>query len=529
MRTLLRTDTSHRQAPSALAKGLTGALLLLLLCATVNAEVITTAYRTEVSTHSWRPIPLRTVSRLVEAQVLQALTKSGRLSLVRAKKQDGLTGRVLSLKISARIIEDAAQFSVFLQITPAQKLPIGALASVVTRSIYRMDHKAIHRTLARTAQQAAAKLEAVLNVRLDQLAAGDDALKSASPASGVLPVDWGQELRAAKRSRIRGAESQQLRQVETLSLAAEKRAAARLTLAHCALASGKLSVRISCIDALAQLAKTRPFAQRALIATLVLPPPKDDRRLWREARRKAFMATTTFEGVALEEALQAWLHIFSADYSLDYQLFGGRREEWSLLDPIADYLMRRSRPTPNLEIALAACSRPSKKGRVANDACLKVMRLLPARRRLRLLYRQLALRPAFDTRETWRGWTKLFETAIEGVKALPDALQTLCAARIQRSFTWRDRADCVEALAQRARPTAKLVDFLVNTYRSADSSLIAYVDRGLWRLAQRQPTLCARIKQRFSPLLREGGYPIYRAFAQRPDVLKRCEKQRTAR
>ena len=134
-------------------------------------------------------------------------------------------------------------------------------------------------------------------------------------------------MRLQGRGRALGAGA--LRQVQAR---ARSEAGARLALAHCAARTGRSDVQLRCVDALARLARRHGSAQRVIVGVLFSRPPRRYSGPWRKARLRAFRISTSFTGAALQEAIQAWVQILGSDHSDDYQLFGGRREDYQIME-----------------------------------------------------------------------------------------------------------------------------------------------------------------------------------------------------
>lgn len=503
-------------------------VLLLCLLGTGRAEgrVATIRCRTTVSTYSWHPLPLKTIGRLVEGRVLQAITRSGKLTLqpagARSKPPD------MDLNITARIIEDAGQFSVFLTAVPRRQDKAGSLAAVSTLSIRNKKFKGIQLQMERAANTAAAKLEALLSPNLLGMAR-DGLEKVIVPVDpeGRSSADWASSLhlKGGKTTRLGNASA-----LQQFSVRAQKEAGARMALANCATSGGtKPGLRSRCIDALAQLARRHPSAQRAIVAVLFQPPPgRRASRAWSDARRRAFRISTGFTGVALDEAIQAWLHILASDHSDQYHLFGGRREDYMLMETISKYFARRS-SVPNLDLALAQCSRPAKKkGAPPDSYCLKVMKSVPLPRRLALLYRQLSAPVEYSLYERWRGWTGMLQTVIDRNKPLHPAVEHLCKKRVLRSFWDVDRKECLRALGSQGLSTAKLARFLVRVFLSADKGIYFAIRDALRDLMKRKPALCPVLERSLGERVARGAFPMYYRSSEVPQSLSFCRKQSKA-
>ena len=500
------------------------ALLLALLSvpgAEAEARVAAVRCETTVSTYTWQPLPLKTIKRVVQGRVLQVLTRTGRLTLMptgaAGKKED------LTLKVAARIIEDAQQFSVFISAIPRRQSQAGSLAAVATRSIRGRDHKGIQQEMERAADQAANKLSKLLTPYLALITSDGPASGRSLRAPGKLPsVDWARALQlgAGKGAgRISGAAA-----LRAFSARAGKEASARMSLARCASRGGQRGMRTRCIDALAQLARRHPSAQRAIIAVLFEPPPRRRDNDWQKARRRAFRITTSFSGAALQEAIQSWLYLLASDHSDNYYLFGGRREDYLLLETISRYLARNP-AVPNLDLALARCSRPAKKKAAPPDQyCLRVMKAVPQQRRLALLYRQLAAPPKYSFYDPWKAWLRMLESVIDRNRPLHPAVEQICMQRIQRSFWDPDRRDCLGYLSKQGRVNDKLLKFLVGVFVTHDSSIDSAIRDALRQLVKRKPALCPALERLLGPRLATGAFPKYYRQYQLPAALKWCRQ-----
>ena len=488
----------------------------LLTPATAAARTASVKCETKVSTYSWYPLPLKTISRIVEARVLQKLTRSGRLTL----HPPGAAGKApdLNLKITARIIEDAQQFSVFVSAQPLKKEQAGSMASVATRPINQRNHKAIQVAIEQAADEAGRKMEDLVTPFVDLMSEEGDSGK-------FVPLDietggdvsWSMGLRLGKAlGKFKG-------NLGSLTARAGKEASARMSLAHCAVGADKPGMQTRCIDALAQLSRRHPSAQRAIIAVLFSAPPKKRSNEWEAVRRRAFRVTTSFSGPALQEAIQAWLFMLASDHSDNYHLFGGRREDYLIMETVATYLARNPQ-VPNLDRALAWCARPAKKDNKPPDSyCLKVMKSIPVTRRLALLYPQLAAPPSYSHREPWRAWTAMLETVIDRGKPLHPAVEKLCKRRVMRSFWKVDRKDCVEALGKQGRPTTQLLRFLIGVFISQDKEITFRVRDALKDIVKRNPKLCPRLKKTLGRFVGRGAFPMYYPRDYEVDVLKSCK------
>jgi hypothetical protein len=527
-----------RTSPSPLKACLTVTLLWTTVAAPARAAspVATVHCDSSVSTLSWEPLPRTTILRVVQGRVLQVLTRSGRLALLPAKGSDPAD---LKLKIVARIIEDAAQFSVFVSATPRRLSNVGSLAAVATHSIAKQSHKGIQRQMERTADEAGEKLAKLLEPRLHLIRGGGDQLVPYGTARQQ-QLNWGRGLaaRAGGRLAARLLAKGGGKTLDEVRLQAEKEANARLALGRCALGARDAELQTRCIDALAQLARRHPFAQRAIIAVLMQAPPKKPRdkhqhygTAWKAARRKAFTISTTFEGVAHEEAVQAWLQIFGAD-NADYYLMGYTREDTELLRPIADYLKRR-KAVPNLDLALTRCTRMSRDGKPPNSYCLSVVQKLPPNRRVALLYDVMkGFDLDHDTRGEYRAWSGMLRTVSSD--PLHPMIEKICRERIQRSFNYYDRTTCLDALGRYGEPTPDLLGFVVQTFVTAKTpDSIAGVPKVAFRsvsamesLVRRRPELCVHLIKILKPHIDSGSYPkLYKRQDYVPRGYQRCLEQ----
>ena len=490
---------------------------LLLWSTPVAARTASVKCETSVSTYSWYPLPLKTISRIVEGRVLEKLTRSGRITLHPPGAGDRAPD--LNLRITARIIEDAQQFSVFISAQPRKKDQAGSMASVATRPINQRNHKAIQLAMEQAADEAGRKLEALVNPFVDLLSEEGESGKFVALDGGEGgATDWSASLHLGK---ARGAFKGNL---DTITARASKEASARMALAHCAVGADKPGMQTRCIDALAQLSRRHPSAQRAIIAVLFSAPPKKRSNEWEQVRRRAFRVTTSFTGPALQEAIQAWLFMLASDHSDNYRLFGGRREDYQIMETVASYLARNSN-LPNLDRALAWCSRPAKKDNKPPDQyCLKVMKSIPVPRRLALLHRQLAALPSYSHREPWRAWTAMLETVVDRGKPLHPEVERICKRRIMRSFWKVDRKDCMEALGKYGRPTRALLRFVIGVFISQDKEMVFRSRDALKDLVKRNPKLCPYLKKKLGSFVARGQFPMYypRDY-EGPRVLEKCK------
>ncbi len=495
------------------------ALLLLLPPGAAEARTASVKCETKVSTYSWYPLPLKTISRIVEGRVLQKLTRSGRLTLHPPGAGDKAPD--LKLRITARIIEDAQQFSVFVSARPRNKDRAGSMASVATRPINQRNSKAIQAAIEKAADEAGRKLEALVNPYVDLLSeVGDSGKIVPMELDRAGAASWSADLR------LRGARGKFKGNLSSLTARARKEASARMALAHCAVGAAQHGMQTRCIDALAQLSRSHPSAQRALIAVLFSAPPKKRNNEWQKVRRRAFRVTTSFSGAALQEAIQAWLFLLASDHSDNYRLFGGRREDYQIMETVADYLARNTH-VPNLDRALALCSRPAKKKNKPPDQyCLKVIKRIPVARRLSLLYRQLARPPSYSFYEPWRAWTSMLSTVVDRGKRLHPAVEALCKRRIMRSFWNVDRKDCLEALGNQGRPTAKLLRFLVGVFVSMDKEIVFRARDALKDITRRNPKLCPLLIKTLGRFHRRQAYPMYYPRDYEIQPLENCRKNR---
>ncbi len=488
----------------------------LLWAAPAGARTASLKCETKVSTYSWYPLPLKTISRIVEGRVLQKLTRSGRLTLHPPGAGDKAPD--LKLRITARIIEDAQQFSVFISAQPRKKDQAGSMASVATRPINQRNHKAIQKAMEQAADEAGRKLEALVNPFVDLLSEEGESGKFVPLEAGGDGVDWSAGLHLGKaKGAFRG-------NLGAITARASKEASARMALAHCAVGAAKPGMQTRCIDALAQLSRRHPSAQRAIIAVLFSSPPKKRTSEWENVRRRAFRVTTSFTGPALQEAIQAWLFLLASDHSDNYRLFGGRREDYQIMGTVASYLARNPH-VPNLDRSLAWCSRPAKKNsKPPDEYCLKVMKSIPVTRRLALLHQQLAALPSYSHREPWRAWTAMLKTVVDRGKPLHPEVARICKRRIMRSFWDVDRRDCMEALGKYARPTKKLLRFVIGVFISQDKNMVFRSRDALNDLVRRNKKLCPYLKKKLGYFVRQGKFPMYypRDY-EGPRVLKECK------
>ncbi len=394
---------------------------------------------------------------------------------------------------------------------------------MATQPINQRNHKAIQKAIERAADEAGRKLEILLNPYVDLLSGAGGEGKFVPlelEGEGASAVDWSSDLR------LSGGKGKFKGNLAALTARARKESSARMALAHCAVGAAKPGMQTRCIDALAQLSRNHPSAQRALIAVLFSAPPKKRNNEWQEVRRRAFRVTTSFSGPALQEAIQAWLFLLASDHSDNYHLFGGRREDYQIMETVADYLSRNTH-VPNLDRALALCSRPArKKNKPPDEYCLKVMKRIPVARRLALLYGQLARPPSYSHYEPWRAWTSMLATVVDRNKPLHSAVAKLCKRRIMRSFWKVDRKDCLEALGKQGRPTAKLLRFLVGVFISQDKEILFRIRDALSDLTKRNPKLCAVLEKTLGRYHRRRAYPMYYPRDDEIRPLKECRKRR---
>ncbi len=492
-------------------------LALICLPLLAQARPATMRCKTTVSTYSWQPLPMATITRVVEGRVLQVLTRSGKLTALAA----GGKAPDLTLKVAARIIEDAQQFSVFISATPRRQNKAGSLASVATRSINNKNHKAIQAVMEKVADEAARKLRKALTPFLPTITR--DALdRKVVPLDLTGGVDWARalQLKGGGGRAVGAGALQQLR------ARARKEAGARMALARCAVHAGKPGIQTRCIDALAQLARRHPSAQRAIIAVLFSAPPRRHSGPWQKARRRAFRITTSFTGAALQEAIQSWLFMLASDHSDNYYLFGGRREDYLIMDTVSKYLARRPN-LPNLDLALGQCSRPAKKkGAPPDSYCLRVMKAVPVQRRLSLLYRQLAKPPRYSFYSPYKAWISMLKTVVDRHKPLHPAVEQLCMQRIQRSFWDGDRKECLTVLGRQGKPTRRLVKFLVAVFASASKGILFASRDSLHELVKRKPALCPVLEKTLGPIVARGAYPRHYPRKEVPRSLRHCRKKK---
>ena len=481
-----------------------------------SARTASVKLETKVSTYSWYPLPLKTISRIVEGRVLQKLTRSGRLTLHPPGADDKAAD--LNLRITARIIEDAQQFSVFISAQPRKKDQAGSMASVATRPINQRNHKAIQKAMEQAADEAGRKLEALVTPFVDLLSEEGESDKFVSlDPEQTGSTEWSTGLG------LGGATGKFRGNLGSLTSRAGKEASARMALAHCAVGANQPGEQTRCIDALAALSRRHPSAQRAIIAVLFSAPPNKRSNEWEAVRRRAFRVTTSFTGPALQEAIQAWLFMLASDHSDNYRLFGGRREDYQIMETVANYLARNPH-LPNLDRALAWCARPAKKDNKPPDQyCLKVMKSIPVTRRLALLYGQLAAPPSYSHREPWRAWTAMLETVIDRGKPLHPAVAKICKRRVMRSFWKVDRRDCVEALGKQGRPTAALLRYLIGVFLTHDKDLAIRARSALQDLVKRNPRLCPQLKKTLGRFASRGAFPMYYPRDYELQVLKSCK------
>jgi hypothetical protein len=477
---------------------------------------LTLQCKTDVSTYSWYPLRLEVIARITEGRVMQELTRSGRLTLLpKGSKQ----AADIQLQINARIIEDAGQFSTFASVTPRNQERLGSFAAVSTRSLLQRNHSQIQQQIEEAAQEAGQKLMSLLGPRLVQLTS-DDTVPFTGDAN--LPLNWGEGVFKAR------VNERALSQLQDVMSRAQKEAGARLQLAQCA-AQSRIKQWSQCVEALAQLAKRHPMAQRAIVAMLVGEPPSEQAQWgdWQRARLKAFQVSTTFVGPALDEAVQAWLYIFGADRSgYGYYLFGHRREDYSILDAVARYLLNTPN-VPNLDLALARCTKPSKTKGMPESSCLEVLKTISVSRRVALLYKYLAAPPRYDVRASDSTWGKMLATVIDRDKALHPMVTKICVNMLQRGFYWRFRADCVEAMARSAAVNRALADVLFESYLN-DKEIQQWTSEALYTLAKRDLSYCDYFKKKLAPYVARRAYPEMRRDYQNrltlPLVMVRCEE-----
>ena len=481
---------------------------------------ITVECTTNVSVYSWRPLPKETIGRVVDARVLQALTGSGKLTL---KPSGQKKPADLTVRITARVIEDAAQFSVLASAVPRQRDRVGSMAAVATVSIYKMNHKQIQGQMERAADEAAAKLQRLVQPWLGVLGADEKDNKIVPMNVKLRPAEQWAAALALKGGGAGGAVSEN--KLRDLSARAGKEAGARMALARCAISGGDRRMQERCVDALAQLARGHASAQRALIAVLFSPAP-DDRNVsgWQKARRRAFRISTGFSGAAKEEAIQAWLHILASDYSDRYRVFGGRREDYLLMETISSFLARNP-AIPNLDLALAMCTRPAKKKQKPPDKyCLKVLKSVPVGRRLSLLFTQLTEPIRYSHMDPWRAWTNMLDAVADRHRPLHPAVTAICMRRIQRSFWDADRRKCLELLGKQAKPTPNLLKFLVAVFSSHDKEISIGVRGALNELVKRKRALCPLMEQTLGAVVASGDFPRHYPGDGVPRALRTCRK-----
>lgn len=506
-------------------------LAVLLSPPSAEARVVRASCATVVTSNTWQPLPVDQVERLVQGKVVAALTKSGKIALLK----EGAGTLDLKVKVDARIIEDAEQFSVFVTATPSQTKRAGSFAAVASRSIHKMRTARIQAQMEAAAQEAASKLVLVLDPHLDlMIGEGGPSTKLDGPKGPRTTLSpnlamWMKPMAGTRPSpllrQLRGAKSALVTALSTLGPRAFRDASARMAIAQCAVDTRLRGKRLLCVDALARLVKKHSVAQRAILAVLAEDPPAGGRSYseWSKARRRAFEISTTFEGVALQEAVQVWLHVLGNDHS-DTREFNHSREDYLLLHHIGSYLQRKG-DVPNLDLALARCTRPAKyKGGPPHAECLKLVKRLPVERRLRLLYPLLAKRARYSwyQREKWSG---LLETVIDRNEPLHPLAEKLCMYRVERSFRWRERLDCIQHLGRGGKPSKALIDFLVLAFVSSGGSetlLPMYSREALLKVVQRERSLCDHLERTLGPYVARGAIPLRWAHDRTPRALRYC-------
>lgn len=513
-------------------------LVALLASGSANAQVVTAHCESSVALYSWQPLPPKTIDRLVRTRVLQGMMKSGKISLL--PEGSAKSDAALEIMIVARIIEDAGHFSVFVTATPRDKDSAGSIAAVANRSILRMNHKAIQSQIEGAADDAAAKLSGRLSPLLDSLLQKKKKPGYSFPSTTMdLPEEWGTKLvgKAQGQSRAFLQEGRRLESlVRSMAANAGNKKGARIGLVQCALQAKSIQIRQQCVQALGPLSRTNPLAQRAILAVLIQEPIHDWHYWphWRKLRQMAFEISTTFEGPALDEAVQAWLFLLAADRSQhsytyartrDY-LFRHSREDSQILDRIADYLVRFPN-TPNLDAALARCVRPSlRESRPPMSSCLKAMKAISSERRLALLYKQLLLPPTFSNYASKSKWLGIMQTVVDRKEKAHPLVLKLCRQRIERAFEENQRSYCLELLTREAPVDQELFVFVLNVFLSADKSIQRSADKGLDLLVEREKSLCPLVEKTLGPRIENGSYPSY---PDMPAALTRCNEKRWPR
>jgi hypothetical protein len=347
----------------------------------------------------------------------------------------------------------------------------------------------------RTAEQAARKVARLLDSRLALLSTEEIAAVP-EPPKGAIPFDWGRLGRSGGR---RAAKD-----IDISALAAETSAKARRRLADCALAEPNLQ----CVQALIQLARVHPYAQRALLKVLAEPRIKTRHGYTPRPRLEAFRFSTTFRGAALAEAKQAWLQVLANDFSKVL----GFREDPTLLERIADYVVRYP-DVPNLDLALNRCARPSARGEGPTDACLRVLGTVPPPRRIMLLYPYLTQEP--QDRDALGRWVRAFRTTVAGVRAIHPQLAKLCRRKAQRSRFKTVRSRCAKALASHTRPTPDLAKFFIDELMNGSLS-----EEDINDISKIERRLCPGLKEALGHYRSAGKAAVTRRLS--PSLLRHC-------
>jgi|GEM_PF-6898304 hypothetical protein len=520
-------------------------VVALAMPASAQGKAVTAHCESSVALYSWQPLPPKTIDRLVRTRVLQGLLKSGKISLQPAGAAKSTAA--LELKIVSRIIEDAGHFSVFVTAIPRMQNRAGSVAAVANRPILRLSHKGIQKQIEAAADDAARKLSKRLNPLLDRLSQHAQTEKAELLATGntpmtpklELPKEWGAKLvgRASGKNRAFLKKGRRLEAlVRNLAANAGERKGDRIGLVQCALRAKDIHIRQQCVQALGPLSRKSPLAQRAILAVLIQKPIADWRYWshWKKLRRMAFEISTTFDGPALNEAVQAWLFLLAADRSeisryygrsTDY-LFRHSREDSRILDRVADYLVRFPN-TPNLDAALAHCVRPSlRENRPPMASCLKAMKAIPSERRLALLYKQLLKPPAFSHYSSKSKWLGIVQTIVDRKETAHPLILKLCQRRIERAFEESQRSYCLELVSRQAPANKNLGLFLLSVFLSADKSIQRDADKGLKLLVERKRSLCPLVEKKLGPRVENGAYPSY---PDMPEALTYCDEKRWPR
>lgn len=472
-------------------------------------------YQVEASAGSWQPISPADLGQAVEAVVLEQLSKSGRLRLVR-RPGPGTEAEpgAYTLIIRSHILDEAQTHTVSLQIGPGTLRDLPSLSAARTVELAQLKRGQMLERVQSSARQAAQALAKSLVGPLARTTSPDP-----TPLNDVdepfdldiKPWQWApvqvpksSSGRAAQDLFSRAAKKRQAALRELTSLALSD-SSPRHALERCALEHKDERMRVGCLEGLRPLSRRLQPTARVVVEVY----RKDDSSL---VRREANDQMVYFAGPAKQAALQAWLEA------------AAQGQDYGPLEELGDL--------PNLDVAIRRCLEATGKKRGLDNKprfrCISLLEPLPHNRRRAILWRFLRemsedspyyLKGAGE-REGSIGtpWQRAVDALLDGLTEWDPKLEEILWARYQRTLS----SSAMDVLCGWGAPSKRLAGRLLEILQTKGEGRALH---GLVRIVKLDPQLRPMVVAKVEEMLQLGTFSKSVSERSLTDALKKMQRE----